>query len=74
MRAPNPMPLYVSSGVTEYLIGLTVGRVDFASDIAFETADDIVHAHALSGSSTQVGLCPQVVTQPNDSDTKAASA
>ena len=67
------MPLYMSSGVNEYLIGLTDGRVDFASDIAFETADDIAPAHALSGSSTQVGLCPQIVTQPNDNDAKAAS-
>ncbi len=43
------MPLNVSSGVNEYLTGLTDSRVDFASDIAFETADDIALAHALSG-------------------------
>ena len=60
------MLLYMSSSVNEYLVGLLDGRVDFASDIAFKAADDIAPAHSFCGSSPQVGLCPQIVTQPDD--------
>ncbi len=60
------MLLYMSSGRIEYLGRLPDDRVDFASDIAFETADDFDLAHSLCGSSTQVRLRPQIVAQPDD--------
>ena len=56
----------MSSGFFKYLGGLTDDRVDFASDIAFETADDFDLAHSFCGSSTQVRLRPQVVAQSDD--------
>ena len=48
----------MSSGFIEYLVGLLDDRVDFASDIAFEAADDLDLAHSFCGSSTQVCLGP----------------
>ena len=52
------MLLYMSSGRIEYLSRLLYGRVDFASNIAFETSDDVALAHSLCGSSTHVCLGP----------------
>ena len=56
----------MSSGFIEYLVGLPDDRVDFASDIAFEAADDVALAHSLCGSTTHVCPCPRVVSQPDD--------
>ena len=56
----------MSSGFFEYLGGLPDDRVDFASNIAFEAADDFDLAHPFCGSSTQVRPRPQVVAQPDD--------
>ena len=60
------MLLYLSSGFIGYLVGLPDDRVDFASHIAFEAADDLGLAHSFCGSSTQVPLCSQIVAQPDD--------
>ena len=63
------MLLFMSSGRIEYLVGLADDRVDFASDITFKATDDFDLAHSFCGSSTQVGLRPQIVAQPDDDDT-----
>ena len=55
------MLLYMSSGRIEYLGRLPDDRVDFASDIAFETADDFDLAHSFCGSSTHICLGAQLV-------------
>ena len=52
------MLLYSSSNFFEHLSRLLDGRVDFSSNIAFETADDVMLAHSLSGSTLQVSLAP----------------
>ena len=56
----------MSSGRIEYLGRLLDGRVDFSSNIAFETADDVALAHSLRGSTTHICLGAQLVTQPDD--------
>ena len=56
----------MSSGRIEYLGRLPDDRVDFASDIAFETADDFDLAHSFCGSSTHVCLGPRVMAEPDD--------
>ena len=56
----------MSSGYIEYLVGLADDRVDFTGYIAFEATDDFSFAHSFCGSSTQVGLRPQIVAQPDD--------
>ena len=53
---------YMSSGRIEYLGRLPDDRVDFASDIAFETTNDVALAHSLCGSTLHVCLGPQLVT------------
>ena len=58
------MLLYMSSSLGECLSGLLDGRVDFSSNIAFETADDFSLAHSLGGSTTHVLLSPRFITQP----------
>ena len=57
---------YMSSGRIEYVGRLPDDRVDFASDIAFKSTDDFDLAHSFCGSSPQVRLRPQIVTQPDD--------
>ena len=60
------MLLLLSSSLFKCLGGLPDDRVDFASDIAFEATNDFDLAHSLCGSSTKVGLRPQIVAQPDD--------
>ena len=52
----------MSSSYVERLGRFLDGRVDFASDIAFETTDDVALAHSLCGSTLHVCLGPQLVT------------
>ena len=52
----------MSSSYVERLGRFLDGRVDFSSDIAFETTDDVALAHSLCGSTLHVCLGPQLVT------------
>ena len=58
--------LYLSSDFIEYLSRFLDGRVDFASYIALETADDVALTHSLSGSTSYVCLGPGVMRQPDE--------
>ena len=60
------MLLYLSSGFVEYLSRFLDGGEDFASNVAFETADDVALAHSLRGSTPHVCLGPRVKAQPDD--------
>ena len=62
------MLLYMSSGLIEYPVGSLDGRVDLASHIALEAADDLSLGHSLCGSSTHVCLGPLIITQPDHND------
>ena len=56
----------MSSGFIEYLGRFPYDRVDFSSNIALETADDVAPAHSFCGSTTHVCLRPRVMAQPDD--------
>ena len=58
----------MSSSFIERLGRFLNGRVDFSSNIAFETADDVALAHSLFSSTLHVCLGPQLVTQPDHDD------
>ena len=64
------MLLRLSSCLIESLGSLLDGRVDFSSNVAFETADDFALAHPLRGSTSHVRRGAQFVTWSDYDDTK----
>ena len=60
------MLLYLSSCFIEYLGSIADGGVDFASNVALETADDVALGHSLGSSSTHVCLGPEVMRQSDE--------
>ena len=49
------------------------GRVDFAIDIAFKTADDLAPAQSLSGATKHVSLGAVIIAKPCPDDATESS-